>query len=314
MSSSLYKKTAILGATGHIAKSLIDGFHRLGYYELFLFARSLDYLSGFLTGIKCDNASCKPFEGFAGEEYNVIINCVGIGDPGKLKNAGALIFRLTEAYDNLVLDYLKTHPDTLYINISSGAVYGTDFEQPAENATCTRLGVNHITSQDYYGIAKLNSEAKHRALADLNIIDLRVFGFFSRFIDPKAQYLINEVIDCVRGGKELVTGPSNIVRDYVHPQDFLSLVNKCITEHTINDVFDVYSLKPVTKFEMLEYFSAEYGLKYIVDNNMRASTATGTKDHYYSNNKSAQRIGYMPRFTSLDSIAQESQVVLATDR
>ena len=90
----------------------------------------------------------------------------------------------------------------------------------------------------------------------------------------------------------------------------MSLIDKCITKQTINDVFDVYSLKPVTKFEILDYFTVQYGLKYIVKNNVNILTATGIKEHYYSNNKKAQEIGYIPQFTSMDSIIQESRAIL----
>lgn len=309
---SLNKKIAIIGATGHIAKSLIDSFCRTNQHELFLFARSLERLSIFLASINFSSASPRSFSEFAHEEYDVIINCVGIGDPGKLKSAGISIFKVTEIYDNLVLDYLETHPATLYLNFSSGAAFGTDFSAPIKNSTCAKWSINQIASNDFYGIAKLNSEAKHRALANLHIVDLRVFGYFSRFIDLESQYLINEIINSIRDSKEFVTGAHNIVRDYVHPKDLFSLIDKCIAKSTLNGVFDVYSLKPVTKFEILDYFAAEHGLKYVVKDNVNISAATGIKDRYYSDNKNAREVGYIPRFTSLDSIIQEASVLLVS--
>jgi nucleoside-diphosphate-sugar epimerase len=311
MSGRKHKRIAILGATGHIAKSLIDGFCRAGKYKLFLFARSRDRLGKFLADIQCgNNVSLKLFSEFYHAEYDVIINCVGIGDPGKLKNAGISIFRLTETYDNLVLDYLEAYPEALYINFSSGAAYGTEFSTPVNETTCTRMAINHIAPSDYYGIAKINAEAKHRALDTLNIVDLRVFGFFSRFIDLRNQYFMSEVISCVKYGKGFETGPENITRDFVHPRDLMFLIEKCIAKKTINDVFDVYSLKPATKFEILDYFNRQYGLKYTVKENINISTATGIKNHYYSKNRKAQNIGYYPQFASLESIIQESKAIL----
>lgn len=305
------KKIAIFGATGHIAKSLINGFCGTGKFELFLFARSLDRLGEFLTSIRCSDAVLsKQFSEFDYADYDVIINCVGIGDPGKLKNAGISIFRLTETYDNIILDYLEAHPNALYINFSSGATHGTDFCMPVDEASCTKLDINHIAPSDFYGIAKINAEAKHRALVNLNVVDLRVFGYFSRFIDLETQYFMSEVISCVKHNKEFVTGNENIIRDYVHPKDILSLIEKCIAKQSLNDVFDVYSLKPVEKFEILDYFSEEYGLKYVVKDNIIISTATGIKEHYYSNNKKAEKIGYFPQFTSLDSIIEETKAIL----
>lgn len=306
-----HKKIAILGATGHIAKSLINGFCGTGKFELFLFARSLDCLGEFLTSIQCIDAVLpKQFNKFDYADYDVIINCVGIGDPRKLKNAGISIFRLTETYDNLILDYLEAHPDALYINFSSGAAHGTDFCMPVDESSCTKLDINHIVPSDFYLIAKINAEAKHRALTNLSIVDLRIFGYFSRFINLEAQYFMSEVISCVKNKKEFVTGTENIIRDYVHPHDLLFMIEKCIAKQSLNDVFDVYSLKPVKKFEILDYFYEQYELKYTVKDNINISAATGIKEHYYSNNKKAEKIGYFPQFTSLDSIIEETRAIL----
>lgn len=305
-------KIAILGATGHIAKNLIYGFCLTENYELSLFARSHDRLNEFLKRIHCkNNVSKRAFGEFDQEKYDVVINCIGIGDPGKLKNAGISIFGLTETYDNMILDYIEDHNDALYINLSSGAAYGTDFGIPVDELSCAKIQINNLATSDYYGIAKLNSEAKHRSLNDLNIIDLRIFGYFSRFIDIGSQYLLSEAISRIQDGKVLETGPGNINRDYVHPHDFMSLIEKCITKRSINDVFDVYSKKPVTKFEILDYFTRQYGLRYIVKENANVLNATGIKDNYYSNNKKAEKLCYFPRFTSLDSIIDETKLILS---
>lgn len=310
MSNLLQKKTAILGATGHIAKSLIFGLDKNVGYRLFLFARDEERLNQFVRAHCHGVVNCLPFNQFNDTNYDVVINCIGIGDPAKLKNAGGAIFRLTETFDNMVLDYLERHPDTLYINFSSGAVYGTDFDAAVSDSSYLTLEINNIVPQNYYGISKINAEAKHRGLPQKNIVDLRVFSFFSRFIDSESKFFINEIISCLKTYEILKTGPGNIVRDYIHPEDLLNLVEKCIDKHSLNDVFDVYSLKPVTKFEVLDYFVKQHGLKYYVNDKLFVSTATGTKDCYFSNNKKAEKIGYFPRFTSLQSIIEGSKAIL----
>ena len=309
------KRIAILGATGHIAKSLIDKLCHTNRYELVIFCRSASRLNVFLTTISNPNmVSAKQFSDFSHGEYDIIINCIGIGDPAKLKNAGIIIFRLTEKYDNMILDYLEEHPLSLYINFSSGATYGTKFNISANDSTCNELDVNHIVPSDFYSIAKLNAEAKHRAMVDFNIVDLRVFGYFSRFINLDAQYFMSEVISCVKEGKVLDTGRGDMVRDYVHPSDLVSLIEKCIDVQSLNDVFDVYSLKPVTKFKILEYFAKQYDLKYSIKGDMQISAATGIKDYYYSDYKKAGKIGYNPQFTSMDSIIEETELILDHQR
>lgn len=300
------KKIAILGSTGHVAKSLIFVLGTKKQYELYLFARSLEKLMEFVSCINIKSTFyLKAFDEFKQGKYDVIINCVGIGDPGKLISERASLFKLTETYDDIILEYLSYNPNAIYINFSSGAAYCMDFNSPANINSKCELDINHINSNDFYGIAKLNSEAKHRALSDFNIIDVRIFSYFSRFINLNARYFINEVISCIRDNKEFFTGPTNIFRDYVHMSDLASLIKKCMHKEQLNDVFDAYSVKPISKFELLDYFSHEYGLRYYIDENMVLKTATGVKEFYFSNNKKVQEIGYFPNYTSLDGIVEE---------
>jgi len=163
---------------------------------------------------------------------------------------------------------------------------------------------------DYYGMAKACSEAKHRALGDLRIVDLRVFGYFSRFIDLETKYLMCEVVNCLKRGEVFVTGRGNIVRDYVHPDDLVALVQCCLKAPDLNDAFDVYSLKPVQKFEILDSFVERFGLKLRIEGDVTHVAPTGNKDHYYSVNQRAARIGYQPKYGSLESLIQETEIVL----
>jgi nucleoside-diphosphate-sugar epimerase len=306
-------RIAILGATSHIAKGLILGFHGSEKNELFLFARSPERVQLFLESIGAADShliKVKPLIEFTNNDYEVVINCVGIGNPAKLANELSSIFKITELFDNIVLEYLKGHCKTLYINFSSGTAYGTDFSAPVDVTSQARFNINAITASEYYGIAKINSEAKHRAMKDYNIVDLRVFGYFSRFIDLNEKFLLSEIVTCIQKGKEFVTGPENIVRDFVTTQDLLMLIEVCMAQNGINDVLDVYSAKPATKFEILDHFAMHHGLKYRVDAAYAAFTVTGSKDYYNSTNDKAAAIGYIPKFSSIDGIENEVNYLL----
>lgn len=305
------KKIAILGATGHIAKSLISNFKRSENYNLYLFARSDEKLNNFLKSINySENVEKISLNDFNKKKYDAVINCIGISDPEKLKNIGPEIFRLTEYYNNFILDYLKDNNSCIYINFSSGAAYGIDFFTPADQDKCNVIKINNLDEKNNYGIVKLYSEVKHRSCRDLNIIDLRVFAFFSRYIDLNSKYFITELISCIKAGKEFLTGNNNIARDYAHPDDLFNLVNICINIRKINDAFDVYSLKPVTKFEILNYFAANYGLKYKIETGTLGENTTGIKDNYYSINKKAENIGFIPEFSAMDCVISESKELL----
>lgn len=298
------KKIAILGATGHIAKNLVVGLAATNDYQLYLFARSKDKMSLFLAENNfSEHVYLCGYEQFEQAAlYDVIINGIGIGDPQDLIQQPFKVFQITEQYDNMILQYLQMNPTVTYLNLSSGAAYGSDFECPATSEKTLTLNINHLSVKDFYGISKLNMEAKHRSLDHLRIVDLRIFGFFSAFIDLNSRYLLTDIIKHIQMGEILHTSGDNIVRDYVHPADFLQLIKLCLQENVQNNVVDVYSLKPATKFEILDYFASTHGLNYEIQKDPSHDSITGSKNNYYSLYQNASNIGYQPCYTSLQSI------------
>lgn len=283
--------------------------------SLHLFARSAHMVRIFLADeLQNSTADIDIIEGygdFTDFSFDVVINCIGVGTEKNLQGNYARYFTVTEEYDNLVLGYLqRCNPDALYVTFSSGAVYGRSFSAPVSKETANCIKVNHLAPQDYYGIARLNAEAKHRALKELKIVDLRVFSYFSRYVDLSDGYFITDVMDCILRDKVLATSNVNIVRDYVHPDDLYAIVVKCMGAGTINAAFDVASTKPAEKFEILEYFSEQYGLKYSMDNDSDNSSPTGMKNIYCSDYHNAVSIGYVPKFSSMETIIQESGHIL----
>jgi len=307
---------AIMGATSHIAKGLIDRFLHKGVDHLYLFARSADKIQNFLTAIGASGNDhytiCTNYRAFLSFSYDVILNCVGVGTLNKHRGDYTAYFMVTEEFDNLAIGYLcKKRPHALYVSFSSGAVYGREHSAPVEENSVNRVNVNRIAPQDYYAIVRLNAEAKHRAYHRLNIIDLRVFSYFSRFIDLADGYFITEVLNCIRSRKVLVTDPENMVRDYLHPDDLFSMIQRCMDARTINAAFDAVSSKPIEKQEMLDYFSSVYGLKYQTRQSLGNWSATGSKRIYCSVSKAASKIGYHPTFSSLDAINDEAKHILS---
>jgi nucleoside-diphosphate-sugar epimerase len=313
METLAHRRIALLGATGHIAQALLYHLRERKDYEFFLFARSAERLDEVLKRIQVLPARKAGYEEFPRGNYEVVVNGTGIGDPRRLREAKEEIFAVTERFDQLLLEYLSRHPDTLYLNLSSGAVYGKEFFRPVGDTTALPVEVNHLGGEDFYGIAKLHSEAKHRAFARWNIVDLRIFGFFSRFIDLRADYFMNGVVACLKNRAEFVTGPGNMIRDFVHPRDLASLVSLCIAKGTLNQGYDVYSRRPAAKSEILDAFRQHFGLKVRVEENFRAATATGPKDHYYSLSRRAEGIGYRPQYSSLETLVEETKSILESN-
>ena len=309
------KAVCILGATSHISKGLICNFLCKGTSHLHLFTTSPTITSRFVQSICTDHKErCTIYDAyhqFESELYDVVINCIGVGTQKRLCGDFTKFFTVGEKYDNMVIEYLQNRsPETLYICFSSGAVYGRSFAEPVTECSENNIKVNHVTQEDYYSICKLNSEAKHRAFKHLRIVDLRLFSYFSRFIDTSEGYFITDVIDSIINSKELVTDSNNIVRDYVHPDDLFAIVMLCINAGNINDAFDVMSTMPVDKNEILKYFADNYGLKYSVAYSIFCCSSTGDKNIYTSKYNKLAVLGYNPAFSSMDTILLESSHLL----
>jgi nucleoside-diphosphate-sugar epimerase len=306
---------SILGATSHISKGLIYNFLSRGMSHLHLFTTSPSETYHFIKNICSTHAKrCTIHAGyheFASCSFDVVINCIGVGTQKKLCGDFTKYFTVGEKYDNIVIEYLQNHsPEALYISFSSGAVYGRSYAKPVTEWTQNIIKVNHVAQEDYYSICKLNSEAKHRAFSHLKIVDLRLFSYFSRFIDISDGYFITDVIDSIKNNKVLVTDSSNFVRDYVHPDDLFAIILKCCEAENINGAYDVMSASPVEKWEILKYFSNTYGLKYRLSDSNNSTSPTGTKNVYYSEFDKVSSLGYQPTLTSIDTIVQESKYLV----
>ena len=303
---------SILGANSHIAKNLIFHFAQQPSYALNLYTRKAEKVTDFLEGISSLRRPhiVEGYRDFCSERHDVIINCIGVGT---MRSSGAQwheYFTVTEKYDNMVLDYLRAHPHALYLCISSGAVYGKIFEQPVADGSVVSIDVNNMQAEDYYSIARIHAEAKHRAFSDLNIIDLRVFSFFSRFINLADGYFITEVLNAVIQDKPLLTHPADMIRDYIHPRDLFRLIIHCMHQKRPNFSVDVVSKKQVNKFELLHFFAERYGLQYEICQKFNGNSATGAKKNYYSTSNRLHALGFLAEFTSMDAIRDETTAIL----
>lgn len=297
------KHIAILGANSHIAKSLLHYFLDNKNFHIHLFTRSYSSIDKFVSIYNSSNYTIhEGYTSFSTGHFDCIINCIGVGTNPKSPSD---YFTLTEHFDNLCIDYLQSNPRTLYLSLSSGIVYN-DFTSPSHIDTINCIKPNNINPSDYYSIARLNAEAKHRSFSHLNIIDLRLFSYFSRFIDLTDEYFITSVLNSIIYNKPLITTPIDIIRDYIHPSDFFTLITALISNPS-NTSIDISSALPVSKQQILDYFSSNYNLKYEKSSLFSSESATGLKNIYYSTRKNPY---YTPVVSSIDTIIQESKYIL----
>lgn len=305
-------KIAILGATSQIAKDLIQSLAGNIEHELTLFARRPQVLSQWLIHVNLDHRYvATDFSNFSiHKHFDAILNFVGVGDPARATVMGASIFDLTLKYDEMALTYIQKNKKCRYIFLSSGAAYGSDFRKPAAESTKASIEMNNLNPGDWYGIAKLHAECRHRALADLSITDIRVFNYFSRSHNLEASFLITDILRAISDGTVLLTSPDLIVRDYLHPEDLYQLVNLILyVPEGKNAPIDCYTLAPIDKHTLLETMSKTFRLKFKLDEALSLGDKTN-KPYYYSTNYKASEFGYEPKFSSIAGIVEETSAFL----
>jgi nucleoside-diphosphate-sugar epimerase len=305
---------AILGASSQIARDLIRAMVAVGRTSLLLYVRDIATTKAWVAdhGLT-DHCNVLSYENYDKIPHDAVLNFVGVGDPRRAVEMGASIFEVTQRFDELALKGLIRHPGRRYIFLSSGAVYGNVFHEPVTAATASSIPINAINPQDWYAVAKLHAEVRHRAQSGLPIIDLRVFNYFSRTQDLSARFFITDLLRSIRDGEMLRVSADFMVRDFLHPQDFHQLIERVLAAPPTNAAIDCYSASPVTKSVLLQEMHERFGLCYEVaaPSATVAVNATGVKPHYYSLNRAAESFGYSPKYSSLAGVLQEAAELLA---
>jgi nucleoside-diphosphate-sugar epimerase len=305
-------RIAILGATSQIAKDLVVSFAAQTGHELVLFARRPEIARLWLSSVGLKNRyNVSKFEAFSDDKhFDAILNLVGVGNPVQALAAGSSIFETTLKYDEMVLKYQISHPACRYVFFSSGAVYGSKFDHPVDVSTTAAIPINNLLPQDWYAVSKLHAESRHRALADLPIVDVRVFNYVSWTQDISTRFFITDLFRSIKKGEVLCVSKENIVRDYIGPDDLFKLISLIISSSATNDVVDCYTLAPVDKLTMLTNMSEKFGLIYNINESPTPVNATGLKLNYFSKNYRAALFGYVPSKNSLETVCEQASLAL----
>ncbi len=295
------KKIAILGATSQIGKSLICEW--AGKYSLYLFGRKPESIKSFLEEIKisADGMKLLSYQNFLNGSYDLIINVVGPGDPRIIKELGKEILESSQMYDDMVLKYLEKNSKAIYIFLSTGAIYGLNYDDLNKYKNLLSVKEDQLDAKDFYLLSKAIMEAKHRSLSNYKIADIRIFGYFSRFISLDGGFFLSELINCLLNKQIFRTTKSNFIRDYIGPQDLISFIGHLVNCNAPNGSYDIFSSAPTTKSQIIHLFQ-KCGLEYkILDGAQFDEIAIPSK---ISPSKDLDRIGFIPKTRSEDIIFQ----------
>jgi nucleoside-diphosphate-sugar epimerase len=292
-------RVAIWGATGHIGRAMYSECVKSGY-EVAAYTRSPERAKG----LGMDGAAL--FDGFPRGVYDILINAVAADDI-----TGVSLYENVDLIDWKMVKYAEARPDCLCVSFSSGAVYGGLFESAAGESSAVTYLPNAIDGGQRYGLCKLQCEQRHKAFCearDARLLDIRIFAFFSRFMDVDKPFFMSDLVKAVLTGEPVITGPGDFYRDFIAPSDLMNLIRIC-RERNYTGALDAYSLAPASKSEILELFQRKYGLKIV--RGAPWTSATGEKYRYCSDRKTAEVLGYAPMFGALQTVEAESDALFA---
>jgi nucleoside-diphosphate-sugar epimerase len=303
---------AFLGASSQIARDLICAMVSVGRRDLLLYARDLPAMQNWIELRGLGHAvTVHPYKAYDLLPHDAVLNFVGVGDPRRLAEMGRTIFDLTQEFDDLALAGLSRHPQRRYIFMSSGAVFGHAYQTPVTRDSMSIIPVNAITARDWYAVAKLHAEVRHRARQESAIVDLRVYNYFSRSQDLHARFFMSEILRAIQANEILSVSADPMVRDFLHPSDFHQLVECVLASPPANEAIDCYTRAPVDKAKLLNTMQEHFGLRYVTAaSNRPALQATGAKPFYYSQNFRAAHYGYHPQYSSIDGVLEEAAALL----
>ena len=309
-------RIAILGGTSHLAKSLVDTNAQQGKWNIDLYVRDIPRAEAFIRNYPgCETATeVLPINSFnQNSNCDALVNCVGFGTPTGVSAAASNLFIVTQLYDQLIDLFLQKQPSTPVVSFSSGAIYGSQLAEPVKDGHVAHFAVDPVDPVDFYRITKLASEAYHRSLFDKPIVDIRLFNFFSEFIDLTTGFLVADIVSALLTDNPFVTNRIDVARDFFHPTDLYRLVDSIIRAGNLNAAVDTISLEPITKLDLIGRCQREYGLKVAFRENTFDSP-TGIKSCYYSQGSGKNRIiDFYPEFSSWDSIKSSIDKMLSHD-
>lgn len=297
---------AVLGATGYVGRSVARAFAARDLRPLVLFARD----PARLKFEACpEHVTMQPLTSFHARDFDLVINCIGAGDPARVAKAGTDLLDVTECWDKRVLETLRE--DAKYVFLSSGAIYGARFGEGVKADTNLAVPVNNLSELSPYVLAKLIAEFRHRTNANLHILDLRLFAYADPSIPQNGTYFLADLARSVRHRIPFATHDLDFVRDYAGSDELHALISAWESAGAPSGPADVYTLAPISKFEILE----EVKRRYRIDVQLRRSKnedSQGIKLVYASHFKVAAGFEYAPRRTSLEVVRATLDAISAS--
>ena len=288
---------AILGATGYIGRSLAKEIVRANVGPLWLFARDPAKIA---DGVWPSSVRVQSLDTFDTSHFTLVINAIGAGDPARIRDLGASLVAVSDAWDKRILGTMNER--TRYVFLSSGAIDVAGYTAKAVDIERGDVPVAEgLTPLPPYAAAKARAEARHRQASERPILDLRVFAYADEGIGRDGSSFLAELARSVTDQTPFRTSPADMTRDYAGAEELWTLVSSWVAAGAPNVAADLYSAAPVRKSAILEAARRRYGLRTETLQADLMPPTSGNTD-YVSRDRAAARFGYSPRRTSFDIV------------
>jgi len=299
-------KLAILGSTGQIGRCLARAYGPRS--NVTLFSRRPEVATSIARQQRL-SVQVAPFEDLRLQQFDVIVNAVGDGEPSRILRAGAAILDVTARYDQLCLEQLERHPETSYVFLSTGAIYGPDYAEARKPDPTLRVPLATHEPDLFYPLAKRIAELRHRERSALRIADLRIFGFVSSEMSLDNDLLLAHMMRALSQKDVFVTRADEAPRDYIGIEDLVRMIDLWIEQGCPNDAYDILSAAPTSKFRVLDALKRRFGLEHRVDVGERRELIP--LPERLSHQRGAEALGYRACRSSLDQVLHVAEAYAA---
>lgn len=230
------QKIGLLGSSSPLGKDLERELVKLGY-QVAHFSRSPS--PGKFTYDQIESSGC-----------SVFVNLIGGNRTLNLKSS---VQEILDLYETVIQTSVKL--GTPIVHVSSGIIFGV-LQQPANSFSKVKKYPFDSAYQELkIKIEQLNEEYRPH----LQISDLRLFSFAGPEIIAKGEYFLSKLFRAAVEGKVFRSEGEAFLRDYTSPYELASAIDICL-KHSLSLKANLFTAKPVSNKEILEFFSSNYGL------------------------------------------------------
>jgi nucleoside-diphosphate-sugar epimerase len=266
-------KIGIFGSTGLIAVELKNELERLGHHVV-RFSRNPNKEIGLSSYNSLPEI----------EDLSLIVNLAGDHQKNRNETSHPGLYDL----DKLGCEW-SSKTGRPYVFVSSGSVFGISSIGPVSQfSSYADYGLS-----DAYTRTKLDLERRHLGLrvnGDM-VSDIRIFSYAGPFFIKNGNYFLSELFSASKDDRKIKVAGSDFLRDYIGARELAQAVMS-LGGGSEPISYNLSSLRPASKQEILDVFRIQLGLLY----EWKSSTPRqGKAVDYYCAEFSDQLRGYHPR-------------------